>query len=35
VAGRREAVAQGAAAYQNGAWQTAYLVMAASMLWAW
>lgn len=26
-----QAVAQGAAAYQNGAWQTAYLVMAASM----
>ena len=26
-----QAVVQGAAAYQNGAWQTAYLVMAASM----
>ena len=26
-----EAVAQGAAAYQNGAWQAAYLAMAASM----
>ncbi len=26
-----QVVAQGAAAYQNGAWQTAYLVMAASM----
>jgi len=26
-----QALAQGAAAYQNGAWQTAYLVMAASM----
>ncbi len=26
-----QAAAQGAAAYQNGAWQTAYLVMAASM----
>jgi len=26
-----QAIAQGAAAYQNGAWQTAYLVMAASM----
>jgi hypothetical protein len=25
----------GAAAYQNAAWQTAYLVMAASMLSAW
>jgi PAT family beta-lactamase induction signal transducer AmpG len=27
--------AGGRAAYQNGAWQTAYLVMAASMLVAW
>jgi len=27
-----QAAAQGAAAYQNGAWQTAYFVMAASML---
>ncbi|CAN7175091.1 MFS transporter [Acidovorax sp. LjRoot129] len=34
IAARAEmapAVGQGAAAYQNGAWQTAYLVMAASM----